>query len=75
MLGLAPSSADERAMGYHHTMSCLVFGVEGRTVPPILGAITVPIPSRQCLNLAGAASLVMYDRVLKTGKAGGDISA
>lgn len=60
---------------HHPERAVYVFGGEDRTVPPIPGAITVQIPSRQCLNLAVAASLVMYDRVLKNGQAGGAVSA
>lgn len=49
----------------HPERAIYVFGGEDRSVPEIAGAINVQIPTQHCLNLSVAASLVMYDRVLK----------
>lgn len=49
----------------HPARAIYVFGGEDRSVPEIEGAVNVQIPTQHCLNLSVAASLVMYDRVLK----------
>ena len=51
---------------YQHPSSALyVFGGEDRSVPRELPGVRVVIPTFHCLNLAVAASIVMYDRMVK----------
>lgn len=47
-----------------HPERCIyVLGGEDRSIPPL--PITLRIDTRACLNLAVAASIIMYDRQLK----------
>ena len=48
---------------HHPERAVYVFGGEDRSVPEIPHSQSIIIPSKRCLNLAVAASIVMYDRI------------
>lgn len=49
----------------HPTRAVYLFGGEDKTLPQDVGERSVVIPTRSCLNIASAATVVMYDRIAK----------
>lgn len=51
---------------FKHPQSCIyLLGGEDRTLPPGITEKRVKIPTSHCLNMAVAASIILYDRTLK----------
>lgn len=49
----------------HPDRAIYLFGGEDKTLPKGVGERSVSIPTHSCLNLASAATVVLYDRIAK----------